>query len=119
MQMNAKGFALIAGGALMASCQTPNAPAAAVLENADHGTMAALHAALASAVGRAQVEIGPGDLTQSSTIAVLPPPLGPGEDRSLATPDYFDLMWVDGKCVLVAQETGAQFALDGVSCRKL
>ena len=118
MQMIMKTIATAISATFLAACQTPGAPSPAVLESADVETMAALHSGLESATGRADVTLGPGDLTETSTIAVLPPPLGPGEGRSVATPTYFDLMWVDGDCVLVAHENGAQFPLDGVACRK-
>ena len=119
MQGFTKVISMVMSAALLSACQTPGAPSPAVLENADDDTMAALHARLASATGRASVTLGPGDLTQSSTISVLPPALGPNEDRSVATPTYFDLMMVDNKCVLVARATGARHPLDGVACRKL
>lgn len=113
-----KTLASLAGATLLSACQTPDAPAPAVLENLDDDTMIALRAELASITGRADVALGPGDLTENSTIAVLPPPLAPGDDRSVATPTYFDLMWIDNECVLVARETGAQYSLHGVACRE-
>lgn len=115
----ARKIVVIMGAALLSACQTPGAPSPAALESADDDTMAALYAGLANAMGRASVTLGPGDFTQASTIAVLPPALGPGEDRSVATPTYFDLMMVDNECVLVAHDTGARYPLDGVACRKL
>ncbi len=119
MHMIVKLWMLLAGAAILTGCQTPDAPSPAVLESADDDAMAALHAALADTMGRAKVELGPGDLTEDPAIAVLPPPLGPGEDRSLATPTYFDLMVIGEACVVVHRETGAQYALDDVSCRPL
>ena len=119
--MNAfnKLAAMVLGVAAVSGCETHVAPTPAVLETADAETMATLTAALASAMGQAQTDLGPSDLTAESVIAVLPPPLGPGEDRSLATPTYFDLVIIDGDCVAVRRETGDQYVLDGVSCRPL
>ncbi len=110
---------MLAGAAILAGCQTHNAPEPAVLESVDDATMSALHAALADAMGRARVELGPGDLTTDSIITVLPPPLAPQEDRSLAKPTYFDLMKANGGCILANRETGAEYPLKGVSCRRL
>ena len=115
----AKIFFTFAGAAAIIGCQSHTAPAPAVLVNTDEDTMRVLHAVLADAMGRAQIELGAGDPTQDSVIAVLPPPLGPGEDRSTATPAYFDLMLKGGDCILVRRETGETFALDGVQCNPL
>ena len=70
-------------------------------------------------MGRAQIELGAGDPTQDPTIAVLPPPLGPGEDRSTATPVYFDIILKDGECAVIRRDTGEEFPLDGVPCSAL
>lgn len=119
MKVFDKLAAVVFGVAATMGCETHMSPTPAVLETADAETMASLTATLAAAMDRAQVELGPSDLTAESVITVLPPPLGPGEDRSLATPTYFDLMIIDGDCVAVRRETGDQYVLDGVSCRPL
>jgi hypothetical protein len=103
--------ALLAG-----ACQTAVA-APAVLTHADPATMSRLRATLAQAVGRAQVELGPGDPTQSSVLSVLPPPPGPLEGRSLAKPTIFRLEIEGETCVLVRADTGAHIRLAGVDCR--
>jgi hypothetical protein len=117
-------FATIIGFAAFAGCcQSTSAQAAspAVLAQADEATMARIKAALAKEMGRSPVELGPGDLTQSSTISVLPLPPGPLEDRSLARPTIFRLEIEGGACVLVregeAGVSGARIPLDGVECR--
>jgi hypothetical protein len=79
--------------------------------------MARLKAALANAMGRSQIELGPGDPTQSSVLSVLPLPPGPLEDRSLAKPTIFRLEIEGRACILVREDTGARISLDGVSCR--
>ncbi len=110
---------LLTGAATVIACQSHSAPSPAVLVDADDDAMTVLNATLADAMGRANVELGPGDLAANSEITVLPPPVGPGEDRSLATPTYFDLMLVGDRCVVVHRDTAARYALDGVSCRPL
>lgn len=118
-------FTLMVAGvaALIGGCQTtgPSQPresdVMAVLQSDDPQTIAALKAVLSDAVGRAQIELGPGDLTRTSTISVLPPPLGPNETRSPATPALFDLVIDRGQCVLVRRDDGAHFAADRVACR--
>ena len=107
------------GSILLVACETHAALAPAVLETADDETIMALKAVLADAVGRATVELGAGDPTIDSVISVLPPPPGPGEDRSLATPTIFDLVLIDGACVVMERETGAQYPLEGIACRPL
>jgi len=96
---------------------TAPAPVPAVVVQADAATMQRLKAALATAMGRAQVELGPGDLMKSSMISVLPRPLGPQEDRSLAMPTLFRLEVQGATCSLFREDTGARQALDGVACR--
>ena len=104
---------------LTGACQTtqigvPETPA--VLENSDSETLAQIKSVLAAAIGRANVELGPGDLTKSSTISVLPPPLASREDRSMAMPVIFDLKLSGKKCYAVQRDTGDAFSL-GVPCR--
>ena len=111
---------LIAIAIAAMGCQTRAEPSPAVLVNADDETMVLLHGVLADAMGQAQVELGPSDPTQDATVAVLPPPLGPGEDRSTVTPTYFDLMMDEGgACMVVRRDTGETFPLNGASCRAL
>lgn len=109
-------FGLMAAASLGA-CQSNGAATPAVLETADELTMAEVKAALARAMNDASVEIGPGDLTQTSTISALPPRLNPNEDRSLAAPTQFDLMIRDGACFLVRRDTDEEFALANVACK--
>lgn len=89
----------------------------AVLESADPGTMAAIKAALSEALDRAEVELGPGDLTATSTIAVLPSRPSPYEDRSPAMPILFDIEMRSGSCFIVRRDTNEAYLLAGVACR--
>jgi hypothetical protein len=108
---------LVLAAVLASACQSASASVPAVLMHADEGTMHRLKSTLAKAVGRAQVELGPGDPTQSSVLSVLPVPPGPLEDRSLAKPLLFRLEIVGATCSLVREESGARITLEGVDCR--
>ena len=111
----------ILSGAVLAAgaCQSTAQPAAkpAVLMKADAATMGRLKAALAKAMGRAQVELGPGDPTKSPEISVLPRPPGPAEDRSLAKPTIFRLEIEGDACFVARADTGTREKIDGVECR--
>jgi hypothetical protein len=91
--------------------------APAVLTRADPPAMERLKAALAKAMGRTYIELGPGDPTQTSVISVLPLPLNPLEDRSLARPTLFHLEIEGAVCVLVREDNAARYPLDGVACK--
>src|SRR5262245_48532890 len=99
----------------LGACQSMAVPA--VLTKADPPAMERLKAAPANALGRAPIELGPGDPTQTSLISVLPPPPGPQEDRSLALPTNFRLELEKGACVAVREDNAARYPLDGVECR--
>lgn len=92
-------------------------PVPAVLVKADPAAMDSLRAALAKAVGKASVELGPGDPTQSPEIAVLPRRPGPLEGNSTAMPTMFRLETEDGACFVVREDGGARERVEGVSCR--
>lgn len=104
---------MLAAGA----CQSHDGETRAVLASADAETMAAVRSVLAEAVGRATVELGPGDPTTTPTISVLPPPLSPREDRSTAAPTQFDIVLKGGTCFVVRRDTDDEYELDGVLCR--
>ncbi len=108
---------VLIGTLCMAGCQSMAAETPAVLTAADEASMTRLRAVLGDAVGRANVTLGPGDVTQTSTISVLPPPLGPLETNSTAQPILFDIILRGETCVVVRRDTGAAFELAGVSCR--
>lgn len=104
-------------GLVLAGCQTHGETSAALLERADAETLSRVKAVLADAMQKTSVELGPVDLSTSSVIPVLPPPLGPLQGNSPATPILFDLMTSGGDCVLVRRDSGESFALEGVNCR--
>jgi hypothetical protein len=109
--------ALLAGGC-QSACQSARQPAApAVLTRADDATMDRLKTALAKAVGRPRIELGPGDPTQTSVLSVLPPRPGPLEDRSLAKSTIFRLEIAGKDCTAIREDTGARVPLADVECR--
>lgn len=92
----------------------------AVLESGDIETITTLKSVLAEAMNTATVELGAGDPTVTSTIAVLPPRPSSYEDRSLARPVLFDLeIRARGGCFAVRRDTGAAYELIGVRCKAL
>ena len=112
---------LAAASLLAAACAatTPKTGSPARLASGDDASLVALKAALADATGVRRVELGPGDVTTQSSIAVLPPRPGLQEARSLARPTMFDLVIDGGACRLVRREDGAVFAAPGVRCLAL
>lgn len=107
--------ALLAMGA--GACQSTFAETPAVLVSADAETIGRLKAALAVEMGDASIELGPGDLTQTSIVSVLPPPPGPREGNSPAMPTRFDLVLRGDACFARRRDSGADVALPGVACR--
>lgn len=101
----------------LSACQTAPAAEPALLVEASPETMAVVTETLASAVDRARIELGPGDLTKDPAISVLPPPLGEHESHSPAMPAMFDLVVREGDCFLQARKDGALYPLPGIACR--
>jgi hypothetical protein len=97
-------------------CQTTAEPRLARLEEATPQDMAMVRRVLSEAVGRAQIELGPMDLTRAPVVSVLPPPLGPLEGASPAMPEIFELVAVGEGCFLRRRRDGAMFALTDVRC---
>lgn len=108
-------FAALLTAVVLPACQS--APQPAILAEGSPETLARVSDALAGAVERAQVELGPGDLTRQSTIAVLPSPLGAHEGNSLSMPELFDLVLINGDCFIQSRRSGDTYALTGVACR--
>lgn len=109
--------------AFLGGCQSPgetlDAPIPAALSTMDDATMIALRAVLSEAVGDANITLGPGDLTKTSTIAVQPPRPSPYEDRSTAKPVLFDIFMRGDDCFIVRRDNGAEYPLRDIACRKL
>lgn len=110
--------ALCLGLLLSAACQHQTAdPVPAVLADGSDTTLTALKGLLATALGRSNISLSGGDLTETSRFAVPPPPPGPLETRSTATPVQFELMIYAGTCFAVRADNDERIALDGVPCR--
>lgn len=111
---------LIAAASLLANCQSTSAePQPAVLEKADHETLARMKTTIATAMGKGRIDFGAIDLENSPQIPVLPPRPGPFEGQSLAIPTYFDLAIQNGRCVVVRRQTGEVIAVPEASCKRL
>ncbi len=108
------GLVLASAGACQSSSQTAMP---AVLSSGDAETLAQVKAVLSDALGRARINFGAGDPTQQPQISVLPPPITPPEQRSLARPEIFDLVLIGELCYAVRRTTGDRFVLEGVSCQ--
>lgn len=117
---NAKPLIFSVVGGMMslfsAGCATADTPQQARLTSADAQSMTRVRAALATIIGRTRFELGPEDLTTSSTITVLPPPLGPMDTRSMAVPIVFDIVMIGQSCALVARDTKRTYPMDNVAC---
>ena len=113
------GMMLIVAALTTGACQSKQSRTYAALATSDSQTMGVVKSVLAKAMNRANVEIGPGDLTTTSTISVLPPKPGPNESRSTVMPTQFDIMMQGSTCYVVRRDTGDEFQLRGVACRPL
>ena len=101
----------------LSACQTVAGSRSATVDLGDPTTRAAVEAALARAVGRARVELGPSRSDTTSTVTVLPPPPGPYETHAMALPVQFDIVSEDGHCVAIRRDTKDAYDLPGVDCR--
>lgn len=114
MKFRILSVALLTG---LAACDT--APRPAVLTDTSPETVAAVKGVLAAALGRAQIELGAGDLTQDPVISVLPPRPGPHEGNSPAVPALFDIVLMNGDCYVQERASGEMFSLTGIECRSV
>ena len=104
---------LILAALSLSACQTLAADRKAAVDMADDRTRAQVAEALARAVGRAHVDLGPSDGT---VVTVLPQPPGPYEGNSPAMPIRFDIEKRGDTCIAVRHDTGEAYPLPGVSC---
>jgi hypothetical protein len=98
----------------LAACEAE--PQLATLTEASPETVEALTGVLAAALGRASIQLGPGDPSLEPVISVLPPQPGPMEGNSPAMPALFDIVLVEGDCYVRAHSDGALHLLAGLSC---
>jgi hypothetical protein len=97
-------------------CATNVGPQPARLSNTSPQTMERVKAVLATAMGTNRIELGPENLSTSTSLTVLPPPLGPMDTRSLAVPSVFDIVKEGPSCALVLRTNGRRFPMTGVAC---
>lgn len=111
------GLASLAAAALVLSaCQTTAASRTAAVDLSDPATRAAVAQALATALKRGRVDLGPTITAATSVVSVLPPPLGPYETHATAMPITFDIVWRDGQCIAVSRDKSTVARLP-VDCR--
>lgn len=115
MRYRLAAFLIVALG--LSACQTVAGTQPATVDLDDPASRQALESALGRAVGRARVELGPSQSANTSSISVLPPPLGPYETHSMALPITFDIVSDDGHCLAVRRDTKDVYDLPGVTCR--
>lgn len=75
-----------------------------------------LKVALSQMMPTGRIDFGPSDPTETSSITVLPPPVGQHETRSTALPVRFDLILRDGNCFVMRHDTGDSRELHKGAC---
>ncbi|MAP96333.1 MAG: hypothetical protein CMK07_15415 [Ponticaulis sp.] len=88
----------------------------AILLSGDTASLDKLIEHLADAMGRAEIELGAGDPTITSSVSVLPPPGGPLEGRNVSTPEIFNLSLRDGVCYASRVSKCEEIELADVTC---
>ena len=102
---------------VLGACQHSATAVPATLADSSPETLNALKSALGGAINRANIELGVGDLTETSTVTVLPSRLTEHETRSPATPTVFSLYVKNGACFAVQDGTDAEIPLPDVPCK--
>lgn len=101
----------------LGACQHNATASPATLADNSPDTLNALKSALGGSINRANIDLGVGDLTQTSTVTVLPPSLTEHETRSPATPIVFSLYVKNGTCFAVQEGTDTEIPLPDVPCK--
>ncbi|MHA7856448.1 MAG: hypothetical protein ACX94D_00070 [Henriciella sp.] len=101
----------------LGACQHSATTAPATLADETPATIEALKSALGSAINRANIDLGAGDLSGASSVTVLPPRLTEHEMRSPATPIVFNLFVRSGDCYAVQDGSEAEIPLPDVPCK--
>jgi len=102
---------------VLGACQHAATASPATLTDSNADTLSALKSALGGAINRANIDLGAGDLTETSIVTVLPPPLTEHETRSPATPIVFNLYMKNGACFAVQYGTETEIPLPDVPCK--
>lgn len=110
-------IASLAGIGVLAACQTAPTLRPAILTPADADAVRVIKVTLSEALGRAQVDIIPADLSGTTDLSVPPPPLSPQETRSPVLPTQFGIATDGTACFLVNADTGEQYLLRRLRCR--
>jgi len=74
---------------------------------------------VATALNRAQIELGAGNPTLVPSVSVLPPRPTDFETRSPAMPEIFNLFVQDGRCYAVRDGSDIEIPLPDVTCHPL
>ncbi|MEM5518453.1 hypothetical protein WNY37_15965 [Henriciella sp. AS95] len=101
---------------LLTGCTTAQTSQPATLTRSDDATLSRVKSVLAEAMGRQNIRLGAGDLTEETSVTVLPPNLGPLETNSPAIPVPFDIVTDGRHCFVVRRETGEKYRLSDVDC---
>ncbi|WP_370235708.1 MULTISPECIES: hypothetical protein [Henriciella] len=101
---------------LVTACTTAQTSEPATLTRSDDTTLSRVKSVLAEAMGRNDIRLGAGDLTEETSLTVLPPSLGPLETSSPAIPIPFDIVTDGRHCFVVRRETGEKYRLSDVNC---
>jgi len=101
------------------ACQHSQGAVPAILADDSAETLDALKAGLATAMNRAQIELGAGDPTVVPSVSVLPPRPTEFETRSPALPEIFNLFIQDGRCYAVRDGSETEIPLPDVTCHPL
>jgi len=103
----------------LTACQHTQADAPAVLADKSEATRLALKQSLMAALSDTSIRFGASDPAVSDTFSILPMPLAPEDDRSIASPTLYKLVLRGATCLAVRQDDGAEFELPNVPCRAL
>lgn len=112
-------LSLLLGLFALTACQHTQADVPAVLADDSEATRFALKQSLMEALSDNSIRFGASDPAISDTFSILPMPLSPEDDRSLASPTLYKLVLRGATCLAVRQEDGTEFELPDVPCRAL
>ena len=103
----------------LAGCQTMTAPRPAVLVSDDAASMELLKGAIGEHMGRANIDLGAGDLTAESIISVLPPRVTAMEGNSVAVPKMLQLRVRADDCYIYDEAERRSTRVRDLVCRPI